>query len=133
MHVRSTYTHVFIGTNTLNAAMSFSFKDIAKVAPFVKDIMKALTAEQDLVERLDELKKVEEDLLQRCKALENPFRLIAQDRRTLSEKFEEEELPPPPRPMYPVPHTSPACEAFLMFVTTFLICLFGLSLTVSYR
>jgi len=114
--------------------MSFSFKDPAKVGPFVKNIMKALTAEQDLVERLDELKKVEEDLLQRCKALENPFRLIPQDTRTLSEKFEEEEMsPPPPRPMYPVVHTSPACEGFLMFVTTFLICIFALSFTARYR
>lgn len=138
MHVRSSYTHVFIGTNTLNSAIAFSFKDTKKVGPFVKDIMKALTAEQDLVERLDALKKIEEDLHERSKALDNPFRMIAQDNLTLSEKFDsfKDDSPPSVQQyslMFPVAHASAACEAFLMFVTTFLICIFALSFATRYR
>lgn len=136
MHVRSSYTHVFIGTNTLNSAIAFSFKDTKKVGPFVKDIMRALTAEQDLVERLDELKKIEEDLLKRSKALDNPFRMIEQDNLTLSEKFDSFKDPPSVKQnslIFPVAHVSAACEAFLMFVTTFLICIFALSFATRYR
>lgn len=137
MHVRSSYTNVFIGTNTLNAAISFNFKDVTKVGPFVKGIMNALTAEQNLVERLDELKKVEEDLLEKFKSMGNPFRMIEQDKIPLSEKFEAFEKEEPSAQTlslaFPVADTSSACEAFIMFVTTFLICIFALSFATRHR
>jgi hypothetical protein len=131
MHVRSSHSHVFLWTNTLNASISFTFKDMSKVGPFIKHIIDMLDrgeqpfrhVEQDLTslsEKFETFKKQLEPTL---------FERIEQDRVSLSEKFEEfkkDLVQAPKEPMYPVPSS---CEGVIMFISVFLIGLFLLSLS----
>ena len=163
MHVRSSNSHVFLSTNTLNASISFTFKDTSKVAPFINKIVDTLgkdvsfrQIEQDMTslsEKFEEFKNelvptvvelIEQDRVSLSEKFEefkkelepSLLDLIDQDRVSLSEKFEafkNEMTPPPKEPLFPEPHSSPACEAVIMLVSLFLLYLFLLPLTMNLR
>jgi hypothetical protein len=132
MHVRSSYRHAFIGTNTLHAAISFTFKDASRVPEFINDILAAVATqpERNLLKKFEEFKR--EQVPQ-----EKLFQKIEQN---LMEKFEElkselssvedEKEPPtaqPLPPMFPIAETSGACELFIMLVLMFLVGMFILT------
>ena len=133
MHVRSSHSHVFLWTNTLNASISFTFKDMSKVGPFINHIIDMLGKEGSFRQVEQDLNSLSEKFEAFKKEMEQSlFERVEQDRVSLSEKFETfkadlTELPK--EPMYPVPHSSPACEGVIMFISVFLIGLFLLSLS----
>jgi hypothetical protein len=143
MHVRSSYSHVFLWTNTLNASISFTFKDMGNVGPFINQIIDMLGKEGSFRRVQQDLTSLSEKFEAFKKELEpNLFEQIQQDRVSLSEKFEEfkadlllaqtqEPVEAPKQPMYPVAHSSPFCEGVIMFISVFLIGLFLLSLSKS--
>jgi len=141
MHVRSSHSHVFLWTNTLNASISFTFKDMSKVAPFINQIIDTLGKEGSF-------RRVQQDLTslsEKFEAFKNELEpslieRIEQDRVSLSEKFEEfkadllltqVQSQDIKQPMYPVAHSSPFCEGVIMFISVFLVGLFLLSLSKS--
>jgi hypothetical protein len=120
MHIRFSYTHAFIGTNTLNATISFAFKDVKAVPVFVNRLLDVVAKEPP-----------------QPVPVENIFRQIEQDlTQTLSEKFEEfsQELPPKRRnPTFPVAKTSVFSELVIMLVVIALTLLFCKSLSLHYH
>ena len=137
MHVRSSYRHAFIGTNTLHAAISFTFKDASRVPEFVNDILAAVATqpERNLMEKFEEFKRdqvPQEKLFQKIE--QNLMEKFEELKSELS-SFEDKEEPPtaqplssqPLPPMFPIAETSGACEVFIMLVLMFLVGMFILT------
>ena len=139
IYVRTNFTSVTIGTTGVNTPFSFNFQEASNISPFSDTLVAAIikqselprNVEKDLLQvisdRFDTLKK---ELEPKEDALQD-----VEDNMTLSEKFDalkaeesEEELPEASPPMYPVAHSSAVCEGFLLFVLSFLIGLFALSM-----
>ena len=159
MHVRSSLSHVFLWTNTLNASISFTFKDPSKVAPFINQIIDTISREsyfrrieQDRVklsEKFEEFKKeleptlferIEQDRVSLSEKFEEfkkelepcLFERIEQDRVSLSEKFEalkNDLVNAEPPPKEPKYPVPSSCEGMVMFISVFLVGLFLLSLS----
>jgi hypothetical protein len=125
---------VFLSTNTLNASISFTFKDISKVAPFINKIIDTLGKEVSFRQIEQDLSTLSEKFEEFKKELEPTLvELIEQDRLGLSEKFEEfkKDLVLKKEPLFPDAATSPVCEAGIMFISLFLLGLFLLPLSMS--
>ena len=139
MHVRSSYRHAFIGTNTLHAAISFTFKDASRVPEFVNDILAAVAThpERNLMKKFEEFKreqvpqeklfqKIEQNLMEKFEEFKREQvpqeKLFQKIEQNLMEKFEElkselssfedKEEPPTAQPLssQPLPPMFPVAE-----------------------
>ena len=142
IYVRTNFTSVTIGTTGVNTPFSFNFQEASNISPFSDTLVAAIIKQSELP------RKIEKDLLQvisdRFDTLKKELQPKddtledVEDNMTLSEKFDalkgeeseesEDELSEASPPMYPVAHTSAVCEGFLLFVLSFLIGLFALSI-----
>jgi hypothetical protein len=132
MHVRSSYRHAFIGTNTLHAAISFTFKDASRVPEFINDILAAVATqpERNLLKKFEEFKR--EQVPQIEQNLMEKFEEFKRELSSVEDEKEEEPLPAEPKaqplpPMFPIAETSGACELFIMLVLMFLVGMFILT------
>ena len=134
MHVRSSYRHAFIGTNTLHAAISFTFKDVNSVPEFINDILAAVATqpERNLMNKFEELKReqvpqIEQNLMEKFEEFKRELSSVEDEKE---EPLPAEPTDQPLPPMFPIAETTGACELFIMLVLIFLISLFILSVYV---